>query len=79
MARYVNNKDMDKFIVGLVNDGWTFQYRKKHMRLLSPDGKKIITVSTSTSDQRAIKNTQAILRQWQRSKPDVAMEGNAGT
>lgn len=64
MARYVNNKDMDKFIVGLVNDGWTFQYRKKHMRLLSPDGEKIITVSTSTSDQRAIKNTQAILRQW---------------
>lgn len=79
MARYVNNKDMDKFIVGLVNDGWTFQYRKKHMRLLSPDGKEIITVSSSSSDQRAIKNAQAILRQWQRSKPDVAMEGNAGT
>lgn len=79
MARYVNNKDMDKFIVGLVNDGWTFQYRKKHMRLLSPDGKEIITVSSSSSDRRAIENARAILRQWQRSKLDVAMEGNAGT
>lgn len=79
MARYVNNKDMDKFIVGLVNDGWTFQYRKKHMRLLSPDGKEIIMVSSSSSDRRAIENARAILRQWQRSKPDVAMEGNAGT
>lgn len=56
MKRYSSNKDWDERIRRLVKRGWKYQRGRKHGRLTNPDGSRTLTVSSSPSDRRSLKN-----------------------
>lgn len=58
-----SNKDLNKLIKVAYQQGWIPIKRKRsaHLKLLSPDGKKIVTISFTTKSRRAIKNAKSEL------------------
>ncbi|TOI62181.1 hypothetical protein CGI55_16525 [Vibrio parahaemolyticus] len=55
MRKFSNNKDIQKLVLMLVRNDWTYMPGRKHGKLRSPEGQKI-TVPSPPSDRRAYKN-----------------------
>lgn len=55
-------KDLKKPVKIAVEHHWRLERRKKHAWLWAPDGKTTISIPSSPSDFRGIKNTLAELR-----------------
>lgn len=58
---YSNNKDLAKVVKQCVRVGWSFRRRKRHGKLVAPNGKWVI-VPCTPSDRRALKNFLGDLR-----------------
>ena len=43
--------------------GWTLRHCKDHSQLLAPDGSGIVTLPSTPSDHRGIRNAKAYLKQ----------------
>lgn len=54
--KYCSSKDINDHIKKLLKQGWSFKWGGKHGRLLTPNGKAAITVSSSPSDRCAFLN-----------------------
>ena len=60
--RYSTDKDVNYFVMQLIRQGWCYQRRRKHGRLISPDGKHALTIACSPSDCRAFPNFRQDVR-----------------
>lgn len=60
--KYSSNKDLNQYIGKLVSCGWHYDFKRKHGRLISNDGKTKITVSKSPSDGNAYKQLKRDIR-----------------
>ncbi|MDO4232182.1 MAG: hypothetical protein Q4D19_08625 [Lautropia sp.] len=65
--RFTANKDVNRHIRQLVRNGWTWIPGRKHNRLIPPDGRGFVTVSTSPGDHRALLNLRRDVRHTARS------------
>ncbi|QQK58797.1 hypothetical protein FJD32_004295 [Shewanella sp. LC6] len=61
MKKFSSNKDFHVYIKQLCRAGWTFIQGKKHAKLLSPSGKRVV-VPGSPSDKRAFDNFKRDVR-----------------
>ena len=56
------NSNARKFVRSLKRKGWSWEYHGSgHIRLTSPDG-KTVTMASTPSDRRALKNVMADVR-----------------
>lgn len=55
-------KDFRPYVKTAVKRGWRFERRKRHAWLYAPDGVTTVSVPSSPSDHRALKNTICELR-----------------
>lgn len=62
MARAGAGKDQRRLIAKAEAAGWQVRDTKAGWKLYSPDGKTIVTMHTSSSDNRAIANMRSDLR-----------------
>lgn len=63
VGKWHNNKDYDKLLDGYAELGWTITNKGKHLQCKCPYADKcIVTVASTASDHRALKNTEAALR-----------------
>lgn len=53
---------MDALVRELVAAGWKRKRGKRHVKLLSPDGKTFIVAAVSPSDRRALTNMKALVK-----------------
>ena len=68
--RYCGDKDIDRLIIELVRQGWTYS-RGRHGKLRPPDGQFVVTVPCTPSDHRALLNLKRDIRQASGSdRPD---------
>lgn len=56
MRRYSSNKDIQKLVQRLIQEGWSFEYRRHHNRLYSSDGDSFLVIPGTPSDRRAFIN-----------------------
>ncbi len=59
---YSTDKDINCLVRQLVREGWGYQRRRKHGRLISPDGKHALTIAGSPSDCRSFENFRQDVR-----------------
>lgn len=59
--RYSQNKDIAKLVQRYVRKGWCYHRRRKHGVLMAPNG-RTVTVPSTPSDVRALKNLKTDLR-----------------
>lgn len=64
--KYCASKEFNVLIKQLVLMGWAFKRGAKHGRLSSPEGGSALTVPSSPSDHRALKNFHRDVRHAQR-------------
>lgn len=58
------DRETRRLVRKALDAGWTLKHRKRtaHVQLLAPDGSGIVTVASTPSDHRGLKNTRADLR-----------------
>jgi len=71
MKKYSSSKDLNAEIRRLTKQGWIFERRKKHGRLFHFCGGPFVTVSTTPSDSRGIKNLRAETSRIERNLVEV--------
>jgi hypothetical protein len=59
--KLTSNKDLRSLLRDAEQNGWTFSRKRKHIKGVRADG-KIVTLGTTPSDWRALKNMQRDLR-----------------
>lgn len=58
-----SNKNLNDLIRIAYQQGWTGKKKGgSHLKLYSPDGKKIVIVAVSTRNRRAVQNTKSELK-----------------
>jgi hypothetical protein len=63
MIKYTNNKDINEMIAKVVEQGWEVRPGKGHVKVCPPDKTlSCVTVASTPSDHRAIKNMRAEFR-----------------
>lgn len=60
--RYCPDKDTNKLVRALVQQGWHYVRRRKHGCLITPDRQHSVVVSTSPSDWRNLYNLRRDIR-----------------
>jgi predicted RNA binding protein YcfA (HicA-like mRNA interferase family) len=58
---YSNNKEINRMVRELLRDGWKFETRTKHKKVISPNGRTIV-ISGSPSDQNAHRQFERDIR-----------------
>jgi hypothetical protein len=61
-VKYSSCKDFDRYLSGLVNEGWTFSWGGRHGRLRHSALRLQLIVPSTPSDARALPNFKAMLR-----------------
>lgn len=56
------HKDIRKLTKKLRKQGWQIEEARKHIKCWAPDGETMVTIPSTPSDHRAIKNAKAQLR-----------------
>ena len=72
--KYCSNKDMNRLIRQLVNQGWIYRNGSKHGRLTHPAGNPTLTVSRTPSDWRSLQN---FVRDLLQRYPDTGLQTKA--
>lgn len=54
--KYSSQKDINKAIKLLVQEGWSFRHGSKHGKLRTPSGNNIVTVPVTPSVRNAFKH-----------------------
>ena len=63
--RYSNNAQINKLVKLLIRQGYVYQRGKKHGKILSPNGKRRISIPSTPSDWRAPRQFKAeVLRNF---------------
>lgn len=57
--KYSNNDQINKIVKSLIKRGYIYQRGKKHGKIISPDGKKRVSIPGSPSDWRAPRQFKA--------------------
>jgi len=66
MSRYSSDKRVADFIEALISQGWCWESRGKHARLIAPAGKGFVTIARSPSCHRALDNIRRDIRRMLR-------------
>jgi hypothetical protein len=61
-GRKFSNPDLRKLVKRVERAGWRVEPTRDGWKMFSPNGTDIVTVHTSSSDKRALKNTVGDLR-----------------
>lgn len=56
------DKDTKKLVKALRAQGWRVELHKGHYKAFAPGGKGIVTISSTPSDRRDMKNTMSHLK-----------------
>lgn len=62
--RMSTNKDWNKFLTELEEQGFDLTYKGKHIKLSKPDTPGFISLSKSPSDRRAIQNAKHMVKRY---------------
>lgn len=62
MARYSKDKEINKILQQLVDQGWKVELRNGHWQCKSPCGRYIVTNGSTPSEYRGVKNFKSQLR-----------------
>jgi hypothetical protein len=58
-------KDLKTLLAEAEKQGWTVKLAKSgHYKLYAPDGENIVTVGSTPSDRRTLRNTVALMRRY---------------
>ena len=62
------NSDRRKILSNLTKKGWVIHYGRKHGKLISPNGRRII-FSKTPSDRNAVRNLEKDIRSVEAQEP----------
>lgn len=57
--KYSTDKDTNRFVRKLLREGWSFRRGGKHGKLAAPAKKGFLTIPSSPSDVRTLRNLQS--------------------